>query len=96
MFSGLPLSYSRWQPGARRSHILMVPSSEPVYIHLPSRWKPAAVMLFVWPSYELTAFGELPLMSKMRSEGLPAAAMYCLSGEISSLFTCESGCCIVL
>jgi hypothetical protein len=30
-------------------------------------------------------------MSKIRSDGLPAAAMCVLSGEISSLLTCDSG-----
>jgi len=32
--------YSRWQPGARRSQMRTVPSSEPEYIHLLSFWKP--------------------------------------------------------
>ena len=32
--------YSRWHPGARRSQIRTVPSSEPEYIHLLSFWKP--------------------------------------------------------
>ena len=33
--------------------------------------------------------------SKRRMWGLPAAARYCLSGVISSLFTCESAYCRV-
>ena len=32
--------YSRWHPGARRSQIRTVPSSEPEYIHLLSFWNP--------------------------------------------------------
>ena len=32
-------------------------------------------MLFVWPSYELSAFGVLLLISKIRRDGLPAAAV---------------------
>mmetsp|Transcript_27740 Transcript_27740/g.90472 ORF Transcript_27740/g.90472 Transcript_27740/m.90472 type:complete len:222 (-) Transcript_27740:266-931(-) len=47
---GEPDSYSRWQPAARRSHSLSVPSSDAVYIHLPSASKPTAVTLEVWPS----------------------------------------------
>ena len=38
LLNGQLLSYSRWQPGARTSQILIVPSSDPVKNHLPSLW----------------------------------------------------------
>lgn len=79
-------SYSRCGPGARMSHSLTVPSSEPLNIQRPSRSKPTAVTLPVWPSNDSTGCGP-PLTSNSRMAGLPAAARNCLSGVISSLLT---------
>ena len=95
LFTAPRLSYSLWKPGARKSQIFTVPSSLPLYIQRPSRSNPTAVTLPVWPSKVVTGCGLLVFTSYNRMAGLPAAARYCLSGLISSLFTCESAYCSV-
>ena len=45
--TGALLPYSRWTPGARRSHTFTVWSSEPENSHLLSRWKPSCMCIFV-------------------------------------------------
>jgi hypothetical protein len=77
------------------SHNFTVPSSDPEYIHLPSLSNPIAVT-FPWcPSCVNIGDGFEAFTSNTLIVGFPAAANICLSGEISSLFTCESWCCNV-
>lgn len=66
-------SKSRCEPLALRSQIFTVPSSEPLYIHRPSRSKPTAVMLFVCPSNDVMGCGLFVFTSKRRIDGFPAA-----------------------
>lgn len=74
MFTAPRDSKSRCEPLARRSQIFTVPSSEPEYIHLPSRSKPTAVMLLVCPSKDVMGCGLFVFTSKRRIDGFPAAA----------------------
>ena len=86
------LSYSRWCPPARTSHIFTVPSSLQGCLHPPAlalethRGDVAGVAVVRSDGLGIAVF-----TSKSRMWGLPAAARrHRLSGVISSLFTCES------
>lgn len=72
----------------RTSHILMVLSSDPVYIHLPSLEKPREVMLSLWPLNCATWVADSEFRSKRRTKLLPAAARRLRSGVTASTFTC--------